>query len=78
MTAKGTQPIRVYEDLAEKLRDIRDVTGEQIVDLVDPLIREHIEETHKRLLPSIKQIKAARAKHAKKVTVPDFEVGGEG
>lgn len=65
MAAKGTKIIRVYEDLGMMLADIHDVTGEQIADLVDPHIRPAIENRHKELRHSIRQIKAARERHAK-------------
>lgn len=63
MAERQTRQVRIYEDLAKKLGDITDVTDQSIADLLDPIIRAHIEETHEKLKPAIKTIRAARSKH---------------
>lgn len=63
MADRQTKQVRIYEDLAGKLGDITDVTDQSIADLLDPIIRTHIEETHEKLAPAIKAIRTARLKH---------------
>lgn len=78
MAIRATRQIRVHDDLGEMLADIHDVTGEQIAEIVDPHLRPAIEQRHKELLPAIKQIRAARNRHAKREAVSSrYDLGGE-
>lgn len=63
MSDRKTRLVRIPADIAEKLEDIKDVTGEAVSDQIDPLLRDAVEAKHTELKTAIKAIKSARAKH---------------
>lgn len=52
---KVTKPIRVDDDLARKLAIISNVSGDDVSDIVSPLIRPHIERMYAEAVERLAQ-----------------------
>jgi vacuolar-type H+-ATPase subunit I/STV1 len=57
---RGTELVRVFADLAEKLADLAEVLDTTTAQICDPLLRHDIEAKHAKYKPQIDEVKAAR------------------
>lgn len=65
---RRTRQVRTYEDIADMLAWINEIEGENVADIIDPLIRDGVTARFDRIRPTVDAIKAAKAKHRETVT----------
>lgn len=48
--SKPTKPVRIYEDLEEKISAITGITKQSIAELLDPVLRPFVERKHREVI----------------------------